>query len=55
MNLDPDLKLRITWLSVGRIPPAGWRNAPALNPKMRRGLSGFPVCWKVEEHEDTGV
>jgi hypothetical protein len=24
--------------------PAGWRNAPALNPKMRRGLSVLPVC-----------
>jgi ribonuclease HI len=23
---------------------AGWRNAPALNPKMRRGLSVLPVC-----------
>jgi hypothetical protein len=21
------------------------------NPKMRRGLSGLPVCWKVDEHE----
>jgi hypothetical protein len=26
------------------------------NPKMRRGLSVLPVCWKVEEtHEDTRV
>jgi hypothetical protein len=24
--------------------PAGWQNAPALNPKMRRGLSVLPVC-----------
>jgi hypothetical protein len=23
---------------------AGWRNAPSLNPKMRRGLSVLPVC-----------
>ena len=23
--------------------PAGWQNAPALNPKMRRGLSVLPV------------
>jgi hypothetical protein len=22
---------------------AGWRNAPALNPKMKRGLSVLPV------------
>jgi hypothetical protein len=27
-----------------RKSPAGWRNAPALNPKMRRGLSLLPVC-----------
>jgi hypothetical protein len=24
--------------------PSGWRNAPALNPKMRRGLSVLPAC-----------
>jgi hypothetical protein len=29
---------------------AGWRYAPALNPKMRRGLSGLPACWKVDEN-----
>jgi hypothetical protein len=28
-----------------RKSPAGWRNAPALNPKMRRGLSGLPIKW----------
>jgi hypothetical protein len=33
--------------------PAGWRNAPALDPKMRRGLSVLPVYWKVEEHTRT--
>jgi hypothetical protein len=32
---------------------AGWRNAPALNPKMRRGLSVFLVRWKREEHNNT--
>src|SRR5688572_22685883 len=26
-----------------RKSPAGWQNAPALNPKMRRGLSISPV------------
>jgi hypothetical protein len=26
-----------------RKSPAGWQNAPALNPKMRRGLSVLPV------------
>jgi hypothetical protein len=31
--------------------PAGWRNAPALNPKMRRGLSVLPVYWEIDEHE----
>jgi hypothetical protein len=36
-----------------RKSPAGWRNAPALNPKMRRGLSVFPVRWKWEEHKNT--
>jgi hypothetical protein len=33
--------------------PAGWRNAPALNPKMRRGLSVLPVRWKLEERKNT--
>jgi hypothetical protein len=27
--------------------PAGWRSAPALNPKMRRGLSVLLVSWKM--------
>jgi hypothetical protein len=31
----------------------GWRNAPALNPKMWRGLSVLPVRWKREEHKNT--
>jgi hypothetical protein len=33
--------------------PAGWRNAPALNTKMRRGLSILLVSWKMgrtQEH-----
>jgi hypothetical protein len=32
---------------------AGWRSAPALNPKMRRGLSVLLVSWemgKTQEH-----
>jgi hypothetical protein len=33
--------------------PAGWWNAPALNPKMRRGLSVFPARWNQEEHKNT--
>jgi hypothetical protein len=38
---------------VGRNSLAGWRNAPTLNPKMRRGLSILPVRWKQEEHKNT--
>jgi hypothetical protein len=37
----------------GRKSPAGWRSAPALNPKMRRGLSVLLVSWKMgrtQEH-----
>jgi hypothetical protein len=36
-----------------RKSPAGWRSAPALNPKMRRGLSVLLVSWKMgrtQEH-----
>jgi hypothetical protein len=36
-----------------RKSPAGWRNAPALNPKMKRGLSVLLVSWKMgrtQEH-----
>jgi hypothetical protein len=33
--------------------PAGWRNAPALNPKMRRGLSILPARWIRDEHKNT--
>jgi hypothetical protein len=36
-----------------RNSPAGWWNAPALNPKMRRGLSVLPVRWKRVEHKNT--
>jgi hypothetical protein len=32
--------------------PAGWRNAPALNPKMRRGLSVLLVSWKMERTQE---
>jgi hypothetical protein len=33
--------------------PDGWRNAPGLNPKMRRGLSGLSATWiggRTQEH-----
>jgi hypothetical protein len=30
-------------MSEGKISPAGWQIAPALNPKKRRGLSVLPV------------
>jgi hypothetical protein len=36
-----------------RKSPAGWRSAPTLNPKMRRGLSILLVSWKMgrtQEH-----
>jgi hypothetical protein len=33
--------------------PAGWRNAPALNPKMRRGLSVLLARWIRDEHKNT--
>jgi hypothetical protein len=37
--------------NVGReISPAGWRIAPALNPKKRRGLSVLLVMRLVDEH-----
>jgi hypothetical protein len=32
------------------ISPAGWRIAPALNPKKRRGLSVLLVTRLVDEH-----
>jgi hypothetical protein len=36
-----------------RKSPAGWQNAPALNPKMRRGLSILLVSWKMgRTHKD---
>jgi hypothetical protein len=31
---------------------AGWRSAPVLNPKMRRGLSVLLVSWKVERTQE---
>jgi hypothetical protein len=37
-----------------RKSPAGWRSAPALNPKMRRGLSVLLVSWKNgKKHKNT--
>jgi hypothetical protein len=32
---------------------ARWRNEPALNPKMRRGLSILPARWIRDEHKNT--
>jgi hypothetical protein len=32
---------------------AGWRSAPALNPKMRRGLGVLLVSWKSGENTRT--
>jgi hypothetical protein len=42
INITPNI--RTNYMSE-RKSPAGWRNAPALNPKMRRGLSGLPNTW----------
>jgi hypothetical protein len=36
-----------------RKSPAGWWNAPALNPKMRRGLSVFPATRVGDDHTRT--
>jgi hypothetical protein len=33
--------------------PVGWRNVPALNPKMRKGLSVLPARWIQDEHKNT--
>jgi hypothetical protein len=32
---------------------AGWQSAPALNPKMRRGLSVLLVSWKSGKNTRT--
>jgi hypothetical protein len=45
--------VKLTMIMSERKSPTGWRNAPALNPKMRRGLSVLPVRWKREEHKNT--
>jgi hypothetical protein len=40
-----------SFLSVGEeISPAGWRIAPALDPKKRRGLSVLLVTRLVDQH-----
>jgi hypothetical protein len=36
-----------------RKSPAGWQNAPAQNPMMRRGLSVLPVMELGDEHTRT--
>jgi hypothetical protein len=45
--------ISFNWYLSERNSPAGWRNAPTLDPKMRRGLSVLPVRWKREEHKNT--
>jgi hypothetical protein len=45
------LALRMALVSFGEeISPAGWRIAPALNPKERRGLSVLLATRLVDEH-----
>jgi hypothetical protein len=51
-NLKPKAPYLACQMSE-RNSSAGWRNAPTLNPKMRRGLSVLPVRWKREEHKNT--
>jgi hypothetical protein len=36
-----------------RKSPVEWRNAPALSPKMRRGLGVLPVTRLGGEHKNT--
>jgi hypothetical protein len=33
--------------------PTGWRSAPALNPKMRRGLGVLLVSWENRKNTRT--
>jgi hypothetical protein len=49
--LIPRLDDMLDELMSERKSLAVWWNAPALNPKMRRGLSVLPVRWKREEHK----
>jgi hypothetical protein len=42
-EVEEILKVMIESLLSERKSPAGWRNAPALNHKMSRGLSILPV------------
>jgi hypothetical protein len=42
----------LMYLSESKSPP-GWRSAPALNPKMRRGLNVLLVSWKSGENTRT--
>jgi hypothetical protein len=51
-NLKPSAPYLARQMSE-RKSPSGWRNAPALNPKMRRDLSVLPDRWKREEHKNT--
>jgi hypothetical protein len=51
--VQPRCFVKLTMIMSERKSPTGWRNAPALNPKMRRGLSVLPVRWKREEHKNT--
>jgi hypothetical protein len=43
-------KFGLWYLSEGKISPVGWRIAPALNPKKRRGLSVLLVMRLVDQH-----
>jgi hypothetical protein len=40
------LQANKTYLSMGGIPSAEWRNAPVLNPKMKEGPKRFACLLK---------
>jgi hypothetical protein len=56
-DISQRAKPNVTPLGYARVgeenSPTGWRNAPALDPKMRRGLSVMHVYWEIDEHELT--
>jgi hypothetical protein len=49
----PKKKMHLVGMCRRGNSPARWRNAPALNPKMWRGLSVLPARWNREEHNNT--
>jgi hypothetical protein len=51
MNCVLDIVCMMQFIVVGEeISPTGWRIAPALNPKERRGLSVLLATGLVDQH-----